>query len=295
MEKTVFRNAACPCGSGKKYKRCCSSSGDGVTTTAHNDFEISELIAYKGRLGRLRYKFCEEFIKEKNSNFANIARAQKEYGEINNVTVSCKKNCIKCCTHFIGGSLQECEAIAFFLYSRKESVKKFIKQYTAWRQIISLNEYLFRSVAESYRQMVIAGYKKEVHEQHKHLSQAYFNLDIPCPFLWNRQCLIYEVRPYGCASLFSAEKTVDCAKGCSPPSQMSVTSQYPEKSYFYGEENNIILSCVPVLVYQILKNGAVFLSTIPGLKNMEQDFLNDADVKNILKKIQNKQSNIYFR
>ena len=285
MKKTVFRNAACPCGSGNKFKRCCGSSEEKNIT--YNDFEISELIAYKGRLGRLRYKFCEEFIKEKNCNFTNIVSTQKEYEEINNVTLSCKKNCIKCCTHFIGGSLQECEAIVSFLYSRKKSAEKFIKQYAAWRQIISLNEYLFRATAESYQRMIMSGYKKEVYEHHKHLTQAYLHLDIPCPFLWNRQCLIYEVRPYGCASLFSVEKMVDCTKGCSPLSQMSVTSQCPEKSYFYGDNINIILSCVPVMVYQILKGGVVFLSTIPGLKNMEQDFLNDPSVKNILNKVRN--------
>ena len=284
MEKTVARNAPCPCNSGKKYKRCCGSSGDIISkTSSRQDFEMSELIAYKGKLGRLRHKFCEEFIKEKNSDLANIARAQKEYEGINNVTISCRKSCIKCCAHFIGGSLQECEAVVFFLYSHKESMEKFIKQYSTWRQVVSLNEHLFRSVAESYRQMVISGYKEDVYEHHKHLTQAYLHLDIPCPFLWNRQCMIYEVRPYGCASLFSDEKIVDCTKGCSPSSQMSVTSQCLEKSYFYGEKTNIILSCVPVMVYQILKNGVAFLATIPGLKKMEQDFLNDAGVKNILK------------
>ena len=288
MEKTVFRNAACPCGSGKKYKRCCGVSGDVVSKTRnHNSqsFELSESIAYKGRLGQLRYKFCEEFIEEKNANFANIANTQKEYEEKNNLTISCKKNCIKCCTHFIGGSLQECEAIVFFLYSHKEAMEKFLKQYAIWRQIISLNEPLFRSVAKSYRQMTMSGYKKEVYENHMHLTQAYLHLDIPCPFLWNRQCLIYEVRPYGCASLFSTEKMVDSGKGCSPSSQMSVTSQCSEKTYFYGEKTNIILSCVPVMVYQILKDGVAFLATIPGLKNMEQDFLNDASIKNIFKKL----------
>lgn len=27
MQETVSRNAACPCGSGKKYKRCCGKDG----------------------------------------------------------------------------------------------------------------------------------------------------------------------------------------------------------------------------------------------------------------------------
>ena len=249
------------------------------------------MIAYKGRFGRLRYKFCEEFITEKHSNLINIENTHREYEKANSVTISCKKNCIKCCTHFIGGSLQECEAIVFFLYNHKESMKKFIKQYTAWRHIISLNEHLFRSIAESYRQMVMFGYKKEVYEYHKQLTQAYLCLDIPCPFLWNRQCLIYEVRPYGCASLFSTETTVDCTKGCSQSSQMAVISQCPEKPYFYGDSSKRTLSCVPVMVYQTLKNGVGFLTTIPGLKDIEQDFLNDPNVKNILKKFKANQNN----
>ena len=45
---TVSRNAPCPCGSGKKYKRCCLEE---TTSEAHSIPRVSKILAGLGLVG----------------------------------------------------------------------------------------------------------------------------------------------------------------------------------------------------------------------------------------------------
>lgn len=69
--RKVGRNDPCPCGSGKKYKKCCGAAGDDPLAGAGDAvyFRLNKEIAYRGKVGRQREAFCRHFI-EKNGGFS---------------------------------------------------------------------------------------------------------------------------------------------------------------------------------------------------------------------------------
>jgi len=70
-KRKVGRNDPCPCGSGKKYKRCCGARAQTYMEREQeiDHFKLNREIAYKGKIGRMREEFCINYIRRKQAAF----------------------------------------------------------------------------------------------------------------------------------------------------------------------------------------------------------------------------------
>jgi len=283
----IGRNAPCPCGSGKKYKHCCGGSAHAKKTNTARDFDVftlSRRLAYIGKVGKKRKDFCKAYLKTKKAQFDKIRSFQEQHAAGANKIIQCTKGCVYCCAHYVGGSLQECEAIVYFLYQNEQAFNIFLKQYPEWRRETKKSEELFQKVSVSFKRMVTLGNDERVFELHKKYSEEYLKLNIFCPFLYNKECLIYPARPKACASLFATTSP----EWCNPfnkntPEQHAVTSNEPDPPFYYGSVSELILSNVPLMVFEILKGGFFYLGGIPGLQNIDKDVLSDPKARDILR------------
>lgn len=291
----IGRNAPCPCGSGKKYKHCCGSVQSKKNNTARpfDVFNLSRRLAYVGKVGKNRKDFCKNYLKAKKSQFEQIKAFQKQQVAKSNETIQCYKGCVYCCAHYVGGSLQECEAIVYYLYQNEHALDIFLKQYPGWRRETGKEEALFQRVSVSFKQMVTMGYDDRVAELHSKYSEGYLKQNIFCPFLNNKECLIYPARPKACASLFATTTP----EWCNPlnkykPKQHAVTSNEPEPPFYYGSTSDLILSNVPLMVFEILKGGFFYLDGISGLQNIDKELLTDPKAQNILRSFKQHQESL---
>lgn len=287
----IGRNSPCPCGSGKKYKHCCGAGNTGGFNSSveqrvkkADPFDLSRRLAFMGNIGGKRRDFCKRYLRHKTDLFKEISRCQKRHAEKIGKTVQCSKGCVYCCSHFVGGSLQECEAIVYFLYQNETALKAFLAGYPVWRKLVKRKESLFREVSGSFNLMVTSGFSEKVAENHSTLVKRYLDLDIPCPFLDKDKCVIYPARPKGCAAIF----TLTPARWCSPkddnePVQLSITSSRPEPSFYYGKAGTQYITNIPLMVYEILKGGYFYLCRISGLEGMEAELLKDNKAAKIIR------------
>ena len=71
----IGRNDPCPCGSGKKYKKCCAAVESGLDMTKTMDVvRFNKEIAYLGTIGRMRQKFCHDYAQHKQKWFREITK-----------------------------------------------------------------------------------------------------------------------------------------------------------------------------------------------------------------------------
>jgi len=157
----IGRNSPCPCGSGKKFKHCCGVEQQEPQhwANAPNVFDIVRRAAYAGALGSARKDFSRNALKEKQRIFAIIKQNQETDADHQGLSIECVPGCSFCCYHFIGGSLQECESIVYFLYSHKNKLKHFLDQYPVWRRKTREHESLFRSLGFSYSNVPLMVYE----------------------------------------------------------------------------------------------------------------------------------------
>lgn len=280
----IGRNEPCPCGSGKKHKHCCGSlpAQDTAATTILAAVRYFQRIAYLGAIGRARKAFCIAFTKQKQLELEKIQALQHEQSRLAGEEVQCRKGCVFCCAHFVGGTLQECEGIVHFLYTHPEALNGFLRSYPVWRKAVAANEALFKKMCISFREMSASGFQPEVAAQFALLCHRYLALDLACPFLQEKSCLIYPVRPRGCAALYATTPPSWCApQSTRQPKQMTVTAQHHEMDLYYGKQTSLVLSNVPLMVYELLKGGYIYLAGIPGLKGIDWAALNDPEVRRI--------------
>ena len=125
------------------------------------------------------------------------------------------------------------------------------------------------------------------------LKQAivYKRLGIPCPFLDDNRCLIYEVRPWVCVSIAATTPAEWCHPSHPNWSKRSIIEFYPEHPvelpFYYGNSKYHIYEVImPFMVYQILRRGFRYLSTLRDLEGLESEAMKDPEVRPILDKYQ---------
>lgn len=158
----VGRNEPCPCGSGKKYKRCC---GAGLHTYVNGEkeidyFKLNKEIAYKGKVGRMREESCIRYIRHKQAAFKVIKQKIIEQTAAVGETITCHKGCFFCCSQYVGASIQECEAIVYYLYQHENLLADFLQAYPKWREDVRKNESLFKRIGELYNKLGASHTKK---------------------------------------------------------------------------------------------------------------------------------------
>ena len=273
------RNAPCPCGSGKKYKRCCGETGP---SAASDPISLNRAIAYRGDIGRRRENFCREYIATKREVTGNIEQSLKQDAAALEKTISCAKGCGTCCNLYIAASLQECEAIVYHLYQHEAALRHFLQTIDAWRdKIVSISE-CFSTINSLYGKKILSQATEEEKQTFRTAMDFYETRGIPCPFLVDNACSIYEVRPYVCSGVVS----VSPADWCQPSHPEHNSMKYLKNSmrldkdmpYFVRPDSGVFFGNMPLFVNDILAEGYAALSAIPGLQSLQGLAFSDAEV-----------------
>jgi Fe-S-cluster containining protein len=284
----IGRNAPCLCGSGKKYKNCCLNQAH---VPPNNDlgqdyFKLNKVLAYKGVIGRNRSEFCASYISQKKAKLQLVEQEQGKNGSEANKSITCHKGCSYCCSSSVQASLQECEAIVYFLYKNDDVFNAFLKRYPKWREALRRNGDIFKSCLPLWQSEITPDNEQAVKQLCDQEIRRYYKQDIPCPFLQDNLCSIYSVRPYACAALIAFSQPDLCRSASQTLSDNLLV--YPsdveyENSFYYGKLGDRILSFMPLTVYEILKNGTYYLSqVVPGLENLYNEFRTDPEVASLL-------------
>jgi Fe-S-cluster containining protein len=279
------RNGPCPCGSGKKYKKC-----HGLETAASvksDPLAVNRIVAYKGAVGRRREIFCREYAAVKRTTLTAVADKLRQEAAATGKTISCGKGCSHCCKMFVVASLQECEAIVYHLYNNESSLKLFIRNFPRWNERVLRIDASFRRMNEFHARMTAGEATKEEIRQFDLECDTYAAADIPCPFLSDNACAIYDVRPYVCARIVAITPSDWCRAGhprqreaIHLKAQMQFEKDMP---YFEPLTSDCVFSSMPFLVYSLLQEGYTALLRVPGLEKLKEQADHDLEVQVALK------------
>jgi Fe-S-cluster containining protein len=179
---------------------------------AENLFQKIEKIEAKentGSYGQWRRNFCRKYrellIQARDNSYNSLVKTLSSKGK----TISCRKECAYCCFHYVAAPLAHGIVIVDYLYNRKKLLKQFIYNYKKWHHngydISNINDHK-RNQAFSLSQPI-----DDIIEVTRPLSMRYLEMEIPCPFLVNRDCSIYAVRPLPCSGQYSVSPPDWCA------------------------------------------------------------------------------------
>lgn len=282
----IGRNDPCPCGSGRKYKKCCGATQQPTPVRVNKERDyvaLNRAIAYKGKIGRIREEFCQNYINRKKSMIKEIEEDLADQTAAMGETIICHKGCFYCCSQYVGASLQESEVIVYYLYQHEEALSNFLKAYPIWRAKVRENEYPFNRVKQTFNEFVASGLTKENKHAYFEATKLYLDQNIPCAFLSNSACSIYEVRPWACAGVVATTPGEWCSPSNDNKPSVYISRLTPKEISFYRETNSLIMLPAPLAVYEILNGGFIWLSDIPGLDGLDDDAMNDPEVSKILK------------
>lgn len=233
--------------------------------------------AYKGKLGRSRELFCFTYLKHKTDIIKKIVNGQIKNATIDHAEITCSKKCefSTCCMQYVEATIQECEVIVYYLYNHKEALSNYLRNYPNWRTKISQSGDLFKQ-GEIIWSEVTASRKPNSDDNYlmETIHQSHFHLHIPCPFLRENLCTIYDVRPYTCAGYYSDSPIELCSIGSQtlPPIHYSQpTEVLSDVSFYYSELNSPRILFMPTNVYEILTDGYSKLARVAELPELEKE------------------------
>lgn len=278
------RNQPCPCGSGLKYKKCCINSTPNTTGRDTSPAAINERIAYAGSVGRERKEWCENYIAWKTDHLEMMVTDQRQAETSAGKHICCSKGCWFCCSQFVGASLQECDAIVYWLHLHQDVRELFLARYPAWRSSLRKNEPLFQRVLESVRVSMSDPLDEPAREALMEESKKYQQLDCLCPFLDDGTCSIYPVRPLVCASVVVVSSPEHCKPDSTeaPALLLGASASPKQPPYFRGSQDSILFSSLPMLVHEIINGGFIYLNDLPGLAGLETEAFDDPEIRALL-------------
>ncbi len=278
----IGRNKLCPCGSGKKYKKCCGPHPNATYEDRYdriNPILFNKEIAYKGKIGDQRKQFCEKYIRYKQHRMRIINEELENEMSEKGLIITCHEGCIYCCFQHIASSLQESEAIVYYLYGNDEAFSNFTQNYPIWRESFRKHESLLEDIGRLHSEPSNLGPTEEWRKAVDGAAWEYSRLNIPCPFLMEGSCSIYEVRPWCCASVVATSPADWCAGANEKvPKTCIVDIDYTEEPPYFRNHDAHAFSNTPIGVYQILVSGTKWISQIPGLENLHRAFISDPEV-----------------
>jgi Fe-S-cluster containining protein len=306
----ISRNDLCPCGSGLKYKKCCMRKQQSDLPTGSsptyfdlevdwdNDyFELNKAIAYKGTIGRQRKNFCESYLRYKQSKFIEVEQNLIARAKVKNGTPTCKKGCSACCVLYHEVNIQECEVIVYYLLHNEGAYTNLLNNYSKWRSRVRAGSDIFKRAKQNWQQFSaeLVGVRdpgqfldisRRGSERDKQIRKDYEVQTIPCPFLDNQLCSIYEVRPYVCAGHASITPKEWCDPVSSMHAQAIEIHWIPEeimeqRELFYKNLGGPVFTFTPIVVYEILKGGFSYLSNLPGFFLLSEKVSRDPEINSI--------------
>ncbi|MCL2150412.1 MAG: YkgJ family cysteine cluster protein [Dehalococcoidia bacterium] len=257
----------CTCGSGLAYGACC-----GRVVKEDDPIRDIRLSAYAGEIGSRRAEFCRSYTFHKREALAEIsARLSREAQAAGN-TLSCHQGCASCCYVYVVASLQECEAIVYYLYQHPSVLQHFQGTFQTWRVGITKIQDTFADISRLQQKRLSRTDTSEDKQEFDKALITYTQQNLPCPFLKDGSCLIYEVRPYACAGLVSTTPADWCAAGHLHHHEIRLlkanTNLDGDPPYFANPTNPVSLASMPALVYEILYYGWDFLVRVPGCAHL---------------------------
>lgn len=291
--------------------------GFGPQEEREDPFSLNREIAYLGRIGRQRREFCAKYIEHKIAVFKQLEHRQAELAAEERKAIACSKGCSYCCNEYVPASVHECEAIVYHLYQKDDILDAFRQVFPQWwDEVKRTDEHdhhgrLLSRLLRLSKQMVSIGPtnmdQQESIEYEEALSD-YIAKEIPCPFLVNAQCSIYEVRPWACAAAFAlkgeewckqpynlliflhgeynvnrSQLQIDLYGERRPQLQKeeffrNIFMHYADFPFYYGSRV-FAYDVMPRMVYDLLQYGLSSVKWIRGLESLDVDFVNDSEVK----------------
>lgn len=279
----VGRNDPCPCGSGKKFKKCCGAplpTGMSKSQT-DNSIRFNREIAYLGGIGRRREAFCRHYQDHKQKLFNALRKEQENQANKRGQTISCHKGCAFCCNELVSASLGECELIVFYLYHHEEVLNAFVRAFPVWLEQVKRHPDIFKRIEEAREKTFANRMSSESRQELGEQLHSYWEQQIQCPFLLGNECSIYEVRPWGCGSVFSVTPAEWCDPLAKKEPKIYWTKMPPNILVpFYDDHSSITPPdrYMPDTTYRILVSGFRFFSEIPGLESLYQEVLHDSEI-----------------
>ena len=228
--------------------------------------------AYLGPTGKKREAFCVDLILKKQKIFEEFRASQAEAVAKSGETITCGKGCSLCCCAYMQASLQECEAIVYYLYQDEEVARHFLANYPSWRQRLKEGGDIFKECGELWQDKMKPGAGEVALKALDQAEKRYLSQGIYCPFLREKECSIYAVRPLTCAALVATTPPEWCVPGSGYSAKMYVSKNPAvfDTSFYYNKLDEVVLGFMPLVVYGILEGGYGFLSNVPGLEGLEQ-------------------------
>lgn len=232
-------------------------------------------LAYRGSIGRRREIFCLNYIKRKRDIIREIERMQSEKAARQGRPITCHKGCSLCCWRYVEASVQECEAIVYYLYQNEETLLTFLKNYPGWHDKVRENGDLFHMSYHGWQEASILISSEGFNQTIQDMDEGYRMQEAMCPFLIDNICAIHDVRPYMCAC-FSVTTPAERCRIFSPQPVEVCRVKPPERelndlSFYYQPLGTPLIFFMPPVVYGILKSGYRYLSTMSGLEALEYE------------------------
>ena len=217
-----------------------------------------------------RTAWAIEYIKYKAMHNEYTVTEQEQYVQSIGRKITCQKKCAACCVEFIAARLEECDAIAIYLYLYPELMNHFLKNYNAWYENITAEDNLLEKTSDAYRK-AFETRRSEDKRFFEDMALKYANKRAHCPFLKDDLCMIYPVRPHICATyaVISAKKY--CEPGLAAQEyiehKLKVKSdlnplyfeeKYRETEYYLDLNGNLTFGPMQPLIHQVLKYGPIF-------------------------------------
>ena len=165
----------------------------------------------KGAHGSWRKEFCRKYpevlVRIQHNTYNSLVEKLSSKGE----SITCRKGCTHCCFHYVAVSLAHGLLIVDYLYKNNELLRKFLNNYEKWHR---MGHSISNSIDHARIQALSSSMPIDrVIAETRPLSERYLNMNIQCPFLEDRRCFIYEVRPLSCSGHYSASPPDWCAPG----------------------------------------------------------------------------------
>ena len=263
------RNALCLCGSGKKYKKC-HGAPSAFDIDKEDAISWQRRAAYEGSQGQQREDFIKRYTVYKKHRLSEITDSTNLTARAGGKTISCGEGCAHCCHIYVSATLPECEAIVYNLYQHEGAFRNFLNNYANWQQHIRSIDAAYKEIGR-LRSRQLAQLVNEA--ECTALSAAlntYASLYIPCPFLSQASCSIYEVRPYVCAGLVATTPREWCRYGHSAQehAEFIKAKAYLDNDMPYLDNSlvKIMVSNLPALVNALLYRGWDLLGRVSGFE-----------------------------
>jgi len=172
--------------------------------------------------------------------------------------ITCRKECTYCCFHYLAVPLAHGIVIVDYLYNRKELLKQFIHNYEKWRQkVYNISNSIDRNRAQAFSSSMPIN---DIIAVTRPLSTRYLEMNIPCPFLVNNTCLIYDVRPLPCSGQHSVSPPAWCDPATAEKAviyQLVPDDEDLLKILQLADPQLMLYEVtLPIMIYKLLTEGA---------------------------------------